>query len=467
MQYLSGNYQLKRMQASTLKKGILLIVCGSMISACGSLKLSDSSRTLFEWEPDKKNLQVKIPIEVSSHLISSEALPSPSSPKKRSTNSVEDLSEHRDSLSDDYAVNLKDKKTEFKGSDGVNINNKKPEKSAVLSRVTFKDVTADGEGIQLSNIITTLRTNDDVERTLGNEEELIVKVVEEDLSVVKEGLEIRENFSIVSNNVLMEVKNAGEGELNLEVSKGNDLTESNGFDFSDIKTFFDWGDNTEIGIVNEDERLKNTAYEDIVLNTIESVNQFTTANPSAAGMPMSALQVESVQKTFSTISKVAPVLTGPIKFQSKEYQSKTAESVRWKIGNDWDKAHRGGCHLSTPTLQLDEYDYTTQLWLNVVDDKLIVNTTTNINIDLPNVGIKAGNGTLEHFSQSLFAGNVIWSGNLNKTINSSSELSIFIGGDELGGRTQQAVIELKGLKNIYPAYQACNKKVELQLSQTY
>jgi len=178
-----------------------------------------------------------------------------------------------------------------------------------------------------------------------------------------------------------------------------------------------------------------------VISSVEQVNRLIEETPTAAGIESAV--VLNVPK--AKIQPASQVIN----------DSQLIDFGIWKIENNWDDKHPGECRLSTATMQIDQHDFTTQLWLTVVNDKLVVNSTMNIDIKQPGVGIKAGNGALQRFSEKVYSSNAVWSGNLAKTLKSNDQFRIILGGGELGKNTHETSIDLKGLKKGYSAYQAC------------
>ncbi len=177
------------------------------------------------------------------------------------------------------------------------------------------------------------------------------------------------------------------------------------------------------------------------INSVEQVNRLIEENPTAAGT--AAVVVLDVPE---------------VKVQSASQVIKASRLIDfgiWNIEEDWDGRHPGECRLSTATMQIDQHDFTTQVWLTVIDDKLVVNSTFDINIKQPGIGIKADNGSLQRFSEKVYSSNAVWSGNLSKTLKNNNKLKIILGGGELGKKTHETSVSLKGLKKGYPEYQKC------------
>jgi hypothetical protein len=95
------------------------------------------------------------------------------------------------------------------------------------------------------------------------------------------------------------------------------------------------------------------------------------------------------------------------------------------------------------------------MWLNVYEDRLIVNTTTNLDIKLSQVGVKVDGGQLHKFSRNLYASNGVWEADMQVLFNTNKSLKIYIGGDELGQNRPAAEVSMAQLKELYLANSTC------------
>jgi hypothetical protein len=176
------------------------------------------------------------------------------------------------------------------------------------------------------------------------------------------------------------------------------------------------------------------------LGMIETINKLMEDNPPSAGIKQNSVKPKSQ----------------PI-YNKKALNKQSVIELEWSIETGRDLKNPENCQLETPTFQLEGHDYSAQVWFIVIDNKLMVSTTTNIDITLEGVGLKMSNGTLESFTGSLDATSAYWSGNLSKVIKNNPLMGLVISGDELDGYKYEAVINLDGLKNKYKTYLACNR----------
>ena len=132
--------------------------------------------------------------------------------------------------------------------------------------------------------------------------------------------------------------------------------------------------------------------------------------------------------------------------------------LEWSIEKESNVNLLESCQLATPTFQIEGDDYSTQVWFNVTNNKLLINTTTNLDIAKEGVGIKINNGTLESFTTNRDATSAYWAGDISTLIENNQSMGVVISGNELGKYQHEAVIDLDGLKEKYKGYLKCNSE---------
>lgn len=131
------------------------------------------------------------------------------------------------------------------------------------------------------------------------------------------------------------------------------------------------------------------------------------------------------------------------------------DTRKWKIEKNWDAQNPKRCKASSPTFQVVNDGYATQVWLNIIANELHVHTTTHVDINKDSIGVKPSNGEFAPFSSKTSETSAIWSGDIVAAMNSSDTLSIVIGGDGLGDRIHTATVNVTGLKAVYADYAKC------------
>jgi hypothetical protein len=193
------------------------------------------------------------------------------------------------------------------------------------------------------------------------------------------------------------------------------------------------------------------------LESIDAINRLTLQNPAAAGIPVSQVLPE-IQKEVAEVElpKEILLLAAP-----SDYQLDVNEFGMWKLVKNENSQYQEVCSLSSSTIQVEVENYSTQVWLTVVGSDLLVNSTTNIDIGKPRVGVQFDNGSLQAFKKNYFQTSAVWSGDLDTALNNNKQLNISLGGNELGRRTQELAIGLSDLKKAYSEYRQCNRGTQI------
>lgn len=169
---------------------------------------------------------------------------------------------------------------------------------------------------------------------------------------------------------------------------------------------------------NNTEIETNLVAETATLNieSVEAINRLTQENPSAAGIPVDKVLPE-IKKEVADVPLANEILrlAGPT-----DYQLDKSEYGMWQLVKNDDSQYQEVCSLSSSTLQLEDETYFTQVWLKVVGNDLLVNSTTNIDIRKPRVGVKFDNGSLQRFNKNYFQTSAVWSGDCNFSITRGS-----------------------------------------------
>ncbi|MFV1873329.1 MAG: hypothetical protein ACMZ64_08430 [Oleiphilus sp.] len=200
---------------------------------------------------------------------------------------------------------------------------------------------------------------------------------------------------------------------------------------------------------------------------VAEINALTVSQPSSAGFtsPMKTLTADTsldltlqqnVPRTTpqETVFEDHSVLHARIKQAMKHVE---VEMLNWHLDRQRVANNHETCRLSSPTIQLDSNQYTTQVWFNIERGQFILNATTHIDPTLPEVGIYLDNGKVEKFLPTQHPSYVSWAGNLNDLLAKNTKLQLVISGSDLKTEVQFASIDLDNLKQMYPKYIACNQ----------
>ena len=187
---------------------------------------------------------------------------------------------------------------------------------------------------------------------------------------------------------------------------------------------------------------------------VAQINALNKSEPTAAGTKPN----EVTQQVYA--EKDAQRLTEKMSQQLKR-ASKIAnlEIFQWQLEMQKAAHNRIDCRLSSPTIQLDSPNYTTQLWFTIENNRLIVNATTDIDPMLPLVGLYLENGGFEKFLSKKHSHYVAWEGDIEGLLIENRLIKLVISGNDLQSEIQLAAINLASLKSIYPKYQSCTKRL--------
>lgn len=306
--------------------------------------------------------------------------------------------------------------------------------------IEYQSISSLEESILKSDVqlvFESMVSNESVEVELVEQKVVEQKVVEQE--VIEQELDLAEQELVPESQV--------------ETPKKNDLMPKQEFVKSEKPAETTLNIDTTLVAEHSQNDLDSMASVD----SIEAINRLTKQNPTAAGIP---------------VSKVIPLIktdVAEIELPKEILQlASPAESSRgvnefgmWQMVKSDVTAYQEICSLSSSTMQVEVENYSTQVWLKVVGNDLLVNSTTNIDIEKPRVGIKFDNGALQAFKKSYFETSAVWTGDIETMLKKNKQLSISLGGNELGMRTQEIAIGLTDLKKAYSEYRKCNRGTQI------
>lgn len=180
---------------------------------------------------------------------------------------------------------------------------------------------------------------------------------------------------------------------------------------------------------------------------IAEVNALTEQAPTAAGITPQSLS-PAPKQPVTAVASARKVTSNMLDNMQKEFGM-------WEVLPNHDNDHQGQCKISSSTVQLHNNGYSAQLWIDIVDDQLIVNSTANIDIKRNTVGLRFDQGELLPFERKQFSNAAIKQGNLSELLRNSDTLHIYLGGDEFGKQSHYARIDLSDLKSAYNWFNKC------------
>lgn len=219
----------------------------------------------------------------------------------------------------------------------------------------------------------------------------------------------------------------------------------------------------------------NSAIESVISETDEQaiavIKQLNEELPTASGMPADlhlSANESKLRDELSIIHHDASRTETPILLsqQIKRLLDKTrTETLDWHLKIDTSQNKQQACRLSTPSIQLDKAGYSTQVWLDITDNSLYLNSTLTLDPSLLYNGFQLESGEFIKLSLSKPAHYAHWQGNLSTLLHENNKLSFIIGGQDINSEYQFISINLKNLKQQFPKFLDCEKRVALQNKQ--
>ncbi len=119
----------------------------------------------------------------------------------------------------------------------------------------------------------------------------------------------------------------------------------------------------------------------------------------------------------------------------------------------------GRCKLSTSTLQIStsNNEYSSQIWMDIEEQRIVVNAFMPMEITHPNTGIQIDNQALIPFTEKLYSTRAVVNGDLTSELAQGKELHIFINGKEVGKQVLRRDVALTNMNSGINALQSCGK----------
>ncbi|WP_250657204.1 hypothetical protein [Alkalimarinus coralli] len=119
-------------------------------------------------------------------------------------------------------------------------------------------------------------------------------------------------------------------------------------------------------------------------------------------------------------------------------------------------ADNGFCKLKTPTLQISNTEYSSQIWMDIEEQQVIVNAYMPLNINHPKTGIQIDNQALLPFAEKVNSTRAIVKGDITSQLSAGKELHIFINGKEVGKQVLQRNVKLTNMNTAISALKSCS-----------
>ncbi len=116
----------------------------------------------------------------------------------------------------------------------------------------------------------------------------------------------------------------------------------------------------------------------------------------------------------------------------------------------------GFCKLKTPTLQIGNKEYSSQIWMDIEEQKIVVNAYMALDIEHPKTGIQIDNQALMPFADRVSSTRAVVSGDMTARLSAAKELHIFINGKEVGKQVLKRNVKLTNMNAAISALRSCS-----------
>ncbi|MFD2229573.1 hypothetical protein [Alkalimarinus sediminis] len=189
----------------------------------------------------------------------------------------------------------------------------------------------------------------------------------------------------------------------------------------------------------------NTTQEGAEVTALESTEDAATSDDATVSGDNSLTAGETMDENQVQAAESAPQpVTRTKKDLGKSYGIWTLKDA----GN-------GFCKLKTPTLQISGKDYSSQIWLDIEEQKVVVNAYMPLNINHPKTGIQVDNQPLMPFAEKVSSTRAVVVGDMTTQLSSGKELRIFINGKEVGKQVLKRDVKLNNMNAAISALRSC------------
>ncbi|WP_157496977.1 hypothetical protein [Hahella ganghwensis] len=129
----------------------------------------------------------------------------------------------------------------------------------------------------------------------------------------------------------------------------------------------------------------------------------------------------------------------------------------WELRRVWSGA-QSSCRLTTHTLQVDSDKFTSQIWITVQPEHLILNASSEIHLDASGSGIRLDKGRLIPFTGQAIPSHAVLSDDLLNRLTKSQKLHLYVMIGDLQSRVTHTEINLKDLRAAVAAFNQCRTK---------
>ncbi len=173
-----------------------------------------------------------------------------------------------------------------------------------------------------------------------------------------------------------------------------------------------------------------------------------------------APKANSTKSSPQVAPKANPVPTQPsiIKKQVASTSSNPDQIIgqygMWELVKAWEGS-RSHCEVRSHTMQVDDPNFTSQIWLSVEPKQLVLNASSEILLNARGSGIRLDKGNLIPFTGQAISSHAILSDNLIDRMSNSQKLHLYVQIGELQSKVQHTEVNLKDLRAAVSAFNKC------------
>lgn len=207
----------------------------------------------------------------------------------------------------------------------------------------------------------------------------------------------------------------------------------------------------------------NELTENTVADAPTSTETDTAVAPAVLAVDAEAAATEATLETTPALDATAATETTPeLEMTPAETTGQPLVRSSKNLGKSYGiwtlkEADNGYCKLKTPTLQIGGKEYSSQIWLDIEEQKIVVNAYMPLNIEHPKTGIQIDNQALTPFTEKVNSTRAVVMGDMTSQLASGKELHIFINGKEVGKQVLKRNVKLTSMNNAISALRSCSK----------
>ncbi|UZE95291.1 hypothetical protein [Alkalimarinus alittae] len=198
--------------------------------------------------------------------------------------------------------------------------------------------------------------------------------------------------------------------------------------------------------------------------TTPNVNTLTPTASEAISEPISDANA-ALTEASDAIATTEVAAVSALNNQASMTESTSPQQISRSsknLGNSYGiwtlkDAGNGFCKLKTPTLQIGNKEYSSQIWMDIEEQQVVVNAYMSLDITHPKTGIQIDNQALVPFTQKANSTRAIISRDLTSQLASGNVLHVLINGQEIGKKVLKRNVKLTNMNAAITALKSCKQ----------